>query len=341
MARKVKTNASGKKQRQFMTKARTAPAGLPTTSQTSSTSLGDITALFNIAQPQLPEKAEAWPYRKAVFVHGMEWLFNKELKGYSQDLQTGILSKLPSDMLELFDKNTDFVEVLWSDIVETDERRIIAGLEIVGYIASGNFPLAVKAAVNELKNNENVPLLQPENLFGTFLSNLLPGKDLPGLSLAENAASALLDVMLYFTQKYGEAIRQEIRRGLEKAQSEAGAPAVFAHSLGSVAIIDIIREDLAKGGPLSVGRLITAGSPLGLFEADKGDKEGFESLAWENYYDPKDFASPWNPLKSFGFDHVKDWSIKVEVLPALGHLNYWKSETTASAMLSKIFSEDK
>ena len=247
-------------------------------------------------------------------------------------------SKFPNDIRQQFDPQRDFIEALWSDIVEEDERRIMAGLEIIGYIATGNFPLAVKTAINELTNVEQLPILQPDTVFSQFLGHLLSGKNVPGLSVAADAASALLDVLLYFTPKYGEAIRNKIRQYLTAANSTAGPPIVFAHSLGSVAIVDIILEDLAKGIPLSLSRLVTAGSPLGLFTKPTSIGQGFQSLEWENYYDPQDFVSPWNPLKDKAFPFVSDYAIKVEVLPALGHLNYWKSETTASAMIAALFS---
>ncbi len=293
--------------------------------------------MSNIAPPAAPPAAQAWPYRKAVFIHGIEWLFDKDLRGYSRDLQNGILAKLPRALRASFDPARDFVEVLWSNVVEADERSIMAGLEIVGYIASGNFPLAVKTAVNELANVEHVAVLQPDSKLTQFLGYLLPGSTLPGLSVAEDAASAILDVAFYFTDHYGDAIRKRIREQLVSGMSQAGPPVVFAHSLGSVAIIDIILEDLRAGKPSPVGRLVTAGSPLGLFNDPTGIGVAFQALMWENYYDPADFVAPWNPLADKGFLYVSDYPIKVEVLPALGHLNYWMSETIASAMITALF----
>lgn len=274
--------------------------------------------------------------RQIVFVHGVQWAGNEEVAGFSRTLQ-----KEMSGPLDDYGIDVNFHEALWADVVESDQRRLIQAAEITGYLATGNFVGAV-ALLSEEVLNQNVqlegvdrPLLH--HGLGQLAARLFPSTPLPGLELLRNAASWLLDIVFYFTDHYGSLIREEVRKVLRQAGAGTDhPPVVFAHSLGGVIILDILREDLEKGKPLSVRKLVTAGTPIGLFRSGKED-ERLAPIRWVNFYDNGDFVAFWNPLRRFGYQMVNDREpIETGDYPIFTHTKYWGNGLIADELVYSV-----
>jgi hypothetical protein len=274
--------------------------------------------------------------RHVVFLHGVQWAGNDEVAGFSRKLQNEM-----SGPLEDYGIDVKFHEALWADVVESDQRRLIRTAEITGYLVSGNFVGAV-ALLSEEVHNQNV---QIEGVDHSLLNyglaqlgaKLFPSPSLPGLELLRNAASWLLDIVFYFTDHYGQLIRKEVRKTLRQAGAgTVHPPVVFAHSLGGVIIMDILREDLERGDPLSVRKLVTAGTPIGLFRSGTDDG-ALAPIRWVNFYDSGDFVAFWNPLRRFGYQKVTDREpIETGDYPIFTHTKYWGNGLIADELVYSV-----
>lgn len=63
--------------------------------------------------------------RDIVFVHGVQWESDRNIKGYSDSLQHNIKLNAGSSTF-------NFHEVLWSIIVEDVERKFLGGTDVIG-----------------------------------------------------------------------------------------------------------------------------------------------------------------------------------------------------------------
>lgn len=262
-----------------------------------------------------------------VLVHGIEFLPNAELADIPQPLIRSLEDKCAPTGRRL-----DARFAVWSDVVEPTQRRMIDAGFALANLAAGNFPGAVSELADHFRKHE-IPTGQLDSFYvhalDQILGKLFPTNSLiPGQDKLKDVLSALLDILMYFTT-HGQAIRDAIRGYLRQAAADYGfAPVVFAHSLGSVAILDLLREDLAAGRPLSVGALFTAGSPLGLFQPDRDDPR-FAALGWMNYFDTADFVAPWNPLSTHHYATVTDYKIATAEIPLVAHTGYWGNSKIA------------
>ncbi len=274
--------------------------------------------------------------RHVVFVHGVQWAGNAEVAGFSKPLQEAMSGPLDDYGIEV-----NFREALWADVVEPDQRRLIHVAEVTGYLATGNFLGAVRLLAEEvLKQNVQLegvdrPLL--DHGLGQLATRLFPSAPLPGSEVLSNAASWLLDIVFYCTDHYGRLIREEVRKALQ--ESGAGTehpPVVFAHSLGGVIMLDILREDLDEGRSLSVRKLVTAGTPIGLLRSGKDD-ERLAKVRWVNFYDTGDFVAFWNPLHLYGYQTVTDREpIQTGDYPLFTHMKYWGNGLIADELVYSV-----
>ena len=274
--------------------------------------------------------------REVVFVHGVQWAGNEEVAGFSTPLQEAMSGPLDDYGIEV-----KFHEALWADVVESDQQRLIQAAEITGYLATGNFLGAVRLLSEEVLKEtvqlEGVdrPLL--DQGLEQLATKLFPSPPLPGVELLRNAASWLLDIVFYFTDHYGRLIRGEVRKALRKAGAGTEhPPVVFAHSLGGVIMLDILREDLVQERPLSVRKLVTAGTPIGLFRNGQDD-ERLAKVRWVNFYDNGDFVAFWNPLRRYGYQTVTDREpIQTGDYPIFTHMKYWGNGLIADEMVYSV-----
>jgi hypothetical protein len=258
--------------------------------------------------------------RHIVFVHGVEWEFNADLAGYSLPLQRGIRSQAPSMEIR-------FYEVLWSDLVERDERMLMAGAGLLGDLLSGNLVDAVVRLFNLIAKEMRLPAVGAHELIERPLPNLVSQHG----GLIENALSAILDVVFYFRPEYGRQICATVEEVLQKIPRDASNEiVVFGHSLGSVILFDVIGNAIARSGKSPVDAFVTAGSPLGLFYPTAATK-GFPKR-WQNICSSNDFVATWNPLKDYYGAAVQDLPILTDGIPVLSHIKYWGDATVATSV---------
>ena len=193
--------------------------------------------------------------RDIVFVHGVQWESNRNIKGYSDSLQHNIKLNAGSYVFQ-------FHEILWSDIVEDVEQKLLGGGGFIGDFITGdvlNMIFDLYKIIGD-KTNFNGSM---DDLKNANLKELINNKG----GFINKALSAVLDLVLYHTAAYGNEIRAEVRKTLHSLENEK-PPVLFGHSLGSVILLDILREDIDRN-QLHVGGFVTAGSPIGLFRKDK------------------------------------------------------------------------
>ena len=266
--------------------------------------------------------------RDLIFVHGVQWDHNKDIEGYSEPLQKEMMKQAPS-----FD--FAFHEVLWSDVVEGVEDDIWSGASLIVDVLDQNYAGAVfdlfqliGQRSETLQKDQGFQLKNPAEAFSIPLPDLIAGKG----GFMKKAASAVLDVVLYFST-HGQAIRDKVRETLDQARQDP-PPIVFGHSLGSVILLDIIRENIARSGDIGVGGFISAGSPIGLFQANRDDA-AFARLKWINYYDLDDLVTFWNPLHDKGYQSVRDRRIDTHELLFYSHTKYWDSSELSSELADR------
>ncbi|WP_447975191.1 hypothetical protein [Nitrospira sp. Kam-Ns4a] len=283
------------------------------------------------AAPAPPAPAVAPPPRAAVglidaprdliCVHGVQWQRDYEIKGYSRPTQDLMRNQAPT-------VNFRFHEVLWSDVVERDEQALIAGAGVIADILQGNYAAAVFDLFKLIGQRTDFQLDSQEEAFQTPLPSLIAGKG----GFVEKAVSAILDIVFYFSDLYGPRIRAKVREALDPLR--AGPPPIlFGHSLGSVILLDIIREDF-DNGRAHVGGFVSAGSPIGLFYPDR-DRPEFAELDWVNFYDTDDLVTFWNPLRKRGYTSVTDQRIDTHELPFYSHVKYWTNSVLARELVDK------
>lgn len=257
--------------------------------------------------------------RDIIFVHGVQWEWDYQLKGYSRPLQNLMRQQAPSFEFT-------FYEVLWSDVVEQDEQALIAGAGAIADVLKGNYAGAVFDLFKIIGQRSGFSFASQDEAFNTPLNSLISSKG----GFMEKAASAILDIVFYFSDTYGPRIRQKVRDALAQARTNP-PPIVFGHSLGSVILLDLIREDLPN---LTVGGFVSAGSPIGLFEPNQDDP-ALAQLRWVNYYDLDDLVTFWNPLEQKGYATVKDRRIDTHELPFYSHVKYWTNSELARELADK------
>lgn len=259
--------------------------------------------------------------RDVVFVHGVQWERDYQLKGYSRPTQDLMRNQAPTI-------NFRFHEVLWSDVVERDEALIIGGAGVIADILSGNYVGAVFDLFKLIGQRTDFQLASQDEAFRTPLPALIGGKG----GFMAKALSAVLDIAFYFSDHYGPLIRAKVRETLGPLRG-GPAPILLGHSLGSVILLDILREDLDRG-ELHCGGFVSAGSPIGLFYPDR-DRPDFAPLDWVNFYDTDDLVTFWNPLRKRGYATVTDQRIDTHELPFYSHVKYWTNSVMARELVDK------
>lgn len=250
-----------------------------------------------------------------VFVHGVQWEKDIRLKGYSRPLQELIQSQAPTTRF-------NFHEALWSDVVEGKERAIIAGGETLASLAEGKQLGALLDFLKVVGGFVGLDLLgNRDSMANNKLEEML---DDPGW--LGKAISVVLDVVLYFSF-YGDEIRAKVRQYIKEAEN----PVLMGHSLGTIILFDILKEDMAKKS-LNCRDLLTAATPLGLFRPHE-DIKGLSSVNWVNMYDPADLVGFWNPLRKWGYETPWETRIKTHELPFYSHVKYWTSSSVAEELL--------
>lgn len=257
--------------------------------------------------------------RDVVFVHGVQWVRDFQLKGYSRPLQELMENQAPSVSFR-------FHEVLWSDVVERDEQKLLSGIGLMEDLLTGDYRSALFTLFSLIGQRTDFALASDEEAFRTPLPNLIAAKG----GFIAKALSAILDIVFYFSPTYGPRIRAKVRETLTPL--EGGPPPIlFGHSLGSVILLDIIREDLAADSRRA-GGFISAGSPIGLFQPDR-DASGFSSFDWVNFYDTDDLVGFWNPLRRKGYATVMDQRIDTHEFPFYSHVKYWTNSFLARELV--------
>lgn len=273
-----------------------------------------------VPQPPAPSGLIDAP-RDVIFVHGVQWERDYQLRGYSRPTQDLMRNQAPT-------VNFRFHEVLWSDVVERDEELLIGGAGVIADILSGNYVGAVFDLFKLIGQRTDFQLTSQEEAFRTPLPALISGKG----GFMEKALSAVLDIAFYYSDSYGPRIRAKVRETLDPLRGEP-APILFGHSLGSVILLDILREDIERGD-LHCGGFVSAGSPIGLFDPDR-DRPEFSRLDWVNFYDTDDLVTFWNPLRKRGYLSVSDQRIDTHELPFYSHVKYWTNSVLARELVDK------
>jgi len=257
--------------------------------------------------------------RDVVFVHGVQWQRDYELKGYSRPTHDLMQNQAPTVRFR-------FHEVLWSDVVEVDERRLLAGVGVIADLLTGNLRGAIFDLFALIGRRTNFTLQSPSEAFETPLPQLIAAKG----GFIQNALSAILDLVFYFSDTYGPRVRAKVRETLDPLQGGL-PPVLFGHSLGSVIILDIIREAIPN---VHAGGFVSAGSPIGLFQPSM-DRPEFGALDWVNCYDTDDIVGFWNPLRRMGYATVMDQRIDTHELPFYSHVKYWTNSFVARELVDK------
>lgn len=260
--------------------------------------------------------------RDAIFVHGVQWERDFQLKGYSRPTQDLMRNQAPS-------VNFRFHEVLWSDVVEEDEQRLIQGAGVIADVLTGDYADAVFRVFKLIGQRTDFDLQSPDAAFKTPLPALIAGKG----GFIEKALSAVLDIVFYFSDAYGPAVRGKVREAMDTALrgGDRLPPILFGHSLGSVIVLDLIREGLPD---VRAGGFVSAGSPIGLFQPNQ-DRPEFAGLDWINFYDTDDLVGFWNPLRRCGYAHVADQRIDTHEFPFYSHVKYWTNAALARELVDK------
>ena len=257
--------------------------------------------------------------RDVVFVHGVQWQRDFELKGYSRPTQDLMQNQAPTIRFR-------FHEVLWSDVVEVDERKLLGGVGVIDDLLTGDLAGAVFDLFKLIGQRTDFKLKSRTEAFKTPLPKLIAAKG----GFIGNALSAILDIVFYFSPTYGPRVRAKVRETLDPLRGGL-PPVLFGHSLGSVIILDIIREDLPNA---QVGGFVSAGSPIGLFQADM-DSTDFAVFDWVNFYDTDDLVGFWNPLRRKGYSSVMDQRIDTHEFPFYSHVKYWTNSLVARELVDQ------
>lgn len=255
-----------------------------------------------------------------VFVHGVQWQRDIQLKGYSKPLQDLIMSQAPLT-------NFVFHEALWSDVVEGKERILIEGGKTLADIANGNLLTSILDFIKVVGNFVDLDKLKNNSkIASTILEKMVDDPGWIGKTI-----SVVLDIILYFSF-YGREIREKVREYIDKADN----PVLMGHSLGSVILFDILVED-ANNGRLNCRDFLSAASPLGLFRPN-GDIGALSKMNWVNMYDPADLVGFWNPLRKWGYSNPWETRIKTHELPFYSHVKYWTSSTISDELVDMSMS---
>jgi len=261
--------------------------------------------------------------RTVVFVHGVQWERNIMLQGYSDPLCRRIQAQASSTRFR-------FKEVLWSDVVEPREQALIAG-GTLGEIAMG-IPLQEIAwlILKQIFGRMNLPV--NEALRSTVFTKKIPDQISSGGSLMGKAMSAILDILLYESGMFKEAIQNKVLEALDFCAGEP-PPVLFGHSLGSVISLDAIKSRCVGAQPPVYG-FVTAGPALGILKRTPIRPKTFATLLkrieWVNFYDADDFLAFWNPLRKFGYDgYVQDRNINPSEIVFYSHIKYWDNSAIA------------
>ncbi|MFA6013273.1 MAG: hypothetical protein WC799_25005 [Desulfobacteraceae bacterium] len=250
-----------------------------------------------------------------VFVHGVQWQRDMQLKGYSRPLQDLIRSQAPT---------TEFVfyEALWSDVIENKERILISSGETLVKLVKGEVLQALLDFLKVVGHFVGLDSLKNQDKIAN--SKLSEMMDDPGW--LGRAISVTLDIVLYLSI-YGDDIRSKVREYINKSDN----PVLMGHSLGSVILFDILAED-ARNNQLKCRDFLSAASPLGLFKPNE-DIATLSTVNWVNLYDPADLVGFWNPLKKWGYTNPLDSRIKTHELPFYSHVKYWTCSSIADELV--------
>lgn len=268
--------------------------------------------------------------RSIIFIHGVQWEPNSEIRGYSVPLQNAIARQAPSTRFR-------FKEVLWSDIVEQKEREILNAGKLIDILGTGNISGlgdVVQMLLEHIFKLQGMPASSnnKDTNLKTKVSDLIKNS---GQGFAEKAYSAIMDVIIYESGigGYQEQIQGKLAEALDGVKGEL-APIVYAHSLGSVIAYDVLAKR-SKSNSIPALGFITAGSPLGVLKRDPSRTPELKdklinAMFWKNYYDADDFLAFWNPLKAFGYRNLADeYAIDVSPVPFYSHTRYWSSDEIA------------
>jgi len=158
------------------------------------------------------------------------------------------------------------------------------------------------------------------------------------------------DILVYQYAEGGKRIREEIKKQIDKYKDQEVI--LLAHSLGGVACVDLLIENLEEGRKLPVKALITVGSQapffyeinaLQSFPYEKGKRLPSGFPKWLNIYDLNDFLSYIG--KNLFPGQITDEPV-VNQLPVIGthlvesHTGYWKNQKTWD-IISKFWTSIK
>lgn len=277
-----------------------------------------------------------------VVIHGIGDLRKKD-ESYSYPLQENIRKHFgvaDADALK-------FHEVNWSDIGDEAENDLILNKHVL--------PDALLPGAGSI--------WPPNHALGEVLDS--------ALNVSEQARRFMLtgvgDVLIYLTEKGGNAIRQRMIDTILAVRDEAmaGNPTrdthyvtIIAHSLGSVVAYDTcallatkLRKEV-KG--LGLSHFFTMGSPLALFTLlqyggqtthyaergvllDRPDGSG----SWLNFYDQQDpIAFPlthvYPPIPGKPGRTYKIQDLRVQTGTFHAHTNYFKNERIAKHIAKRL-----
>jgi hypothetical protein len=277
-----------------------------------------------------------------VVIHGIGDL-RKKGESYSQPLQENIRKHFgvaDPDALA-------FHEVNWSDIGDEAENDLILNKHV---LPDASLPGAGS-------------IWPPNHALGEVLDS--------ALNVSEQARRFMLtgvgDVLIYLTEKGGNAIRQRMIDTILAVRDEVMSQnptrdkhyvTIIAHSLGSVVAYDTcallatkLRKEV-KG--LGLSHFITMGSPLALFSLlqyggqtmhyaergvflDRPDGSG----SWLNFYDQQDpIAFPlthvYPPLPGKPGRTYQIQDLRVQTGTFHAHMNYFKNERIAKYIAKRL-----
>ncbi len=141
--------------------------------------------------------------RDVVFVHGVQWQRDYELKGYSRATQDLMQNQAPTIRFR-------FHEVLWSDVVEVDERKLLGGVGVIDDLLTGDLAGSAFDLFKLIGQRTDFKLKSRAEAFKTPLPKLIAVKG----GFIGNALSAILDIVFYFSPTYGPRVRAKVRETL-------------------------------------------------------------------------------------------------------------------------------
>ncbi|EFL18378.1 predicted protein [Streptomyces sp. C] len=149
-------------------------------------------------------------------------------------------------------------------------------------------------------------------------------------SLTAGAAPALGDILRY--QARGAGLRAYLR---ERITARPGPTVLIGHSLGGIALVDLLALDAADGGPVpGVELLVTVGSQapylheLGALTAlAPGSRLPYGFPRWLNVYDRQDVLSYLAAPVFPGDPRVSDHEIRSRQPFPASHSAYWKQQS--------------